>query len=126
MTRLRWAVAASGWVALAATALPAAFPLRVLVTAVFLLVCPGLAVTLLFTARPFAPEAGRAALVEAAVLTGALSLSLSALVAEALFLSHAFSPTWALLVLAVLSSLAALAPVLVRAKNAVRPAASDD
>lgn len=126
MTRLRWALAASGWVALATTVLPAAFPLRILVTVAFLLVCPGLAVTLLFTKGAFVPEAGRAALVEAAVLTGALSLSLSTLVAEALFLSHTFSAARALLVLAVLSSAAALAPVLSRAKNPFRPAAGDD
>ncbi|NGO09053.1 hypothetical protein G5C60_15965 [Streptomyces sp. HC44] len=126
MTRLRWTIAASGWVALATSALPASFPLRVFVTVAFLLTCPGLAVTLWFTGGAFTSGAGRAAVLEAAVLTGAISLSLSALVAEALFLSHAFAPTRALLVLAVLSSVAALAPALPRAKNAVRPAASDD
>lgn len=126
MTRLRWTIAASGWVALATTALPAAFPLRVLVTVAFFVICPGLAVRLMVTGGEFTAGTGRAAVLEAAVLTGAISLSLSALVAEALFLSHAFTPTRALLVLAVLTSVAALTPALPRAKNAVRRAASDD
>ncbi|TXS54667.1 hypothetical protein EAO75_01255 [Streptomyces sp. uw30] len=57
-------------------------------------------------------------MLEAAVLAGAISLSLSALVAEALFLSHIFTPIRALLVLAVLTSVAALAPALPRARDA--------
>ncbi|SBT88087.1 hypothetical protein GA0115233_100131 [Streptomyces sp. DI166] len=110
MNGLRWTVAASGWVALAATALPAEFPLRVLVTVVFLLTCPGLAVTLAFARKSFASGAGRAAVLEVTVLAGALSLSISALVAEALFLTEVFTPTRALITLAVITSAAALAP----------------
>jgi hypothetical protein len=120
MNRLRWGVALSGWVALAATALPEAFPLRVAIPAVFLLCCPGLATTLLCTGQAVGRDkAGRAAVLESAVLTGTISLALSALVAQALFLSNTFSPGRALLVLAVLTSAAALAPVLSRVKAAV-------
>lgn len=117
MTPLRWGVAAYGWVALATTALPDAFPLRVLVNSAFLLTGPGLAATWWWTGRPFTLKAGRAAVLEAAVLIGAVSLSLSVLVVEVLFLSHLFTPTRALLILAVLTSVLALAPARSWAKN---------
>jgi uncharacterized membrane protein YcaP (DUF421 family) len=77
-----------------------------------------LAAALVWTGRAFTRKAGRAALLEAAVVTGAVSLSLSALVVEVLFLSNLFTPTRALLVLAVLTSVLALAPARSRAKNA--------
>lgn len=109
MTWLRWVLAASGWLALAATALPAASVLRVSVMVVFLLVCPGLAAVL-----PLWPTArrgpGRAAILEIPVLSVVLSLSLSVLVVEALFLSGTFTARRALLVLAVLTSVLALMP----------------
>ncbi|WAZ25444.1 hypothetical protein STRCI_006945 [Streptomyces cinnabarinus] len=117
MTRLRWAIAASGWVALSTTALPAEFPLRVSVTVAFLLTCPGLAVTVWSNGGTFTSGTGRAAVLESAVLAGALSLSVSALVAEALFLGGVFTLTRALLVLALLTSVAALAPALPRATS---------
>jgi hypothetical protein len=126
MTRLRWSVAASGWVALATTALPEAFPLRVAVIVAFLLTCPGLAVTLWPSAGAFSSGAGRAAVLEAAVLVGAISLALSALVAEALFLTGVFTTTRALLILAILTSAAALTPALPRMRKAVRPTANGD
>ncbi|NUK05616.1 DUF1616 domain-containing protein [Streptomyces lunaelactis] len=105
----RWGLAASGWLALAATVPPAGTPLRVFVTAVFLLVCPGLAAV-----QSLRPAARRsrdpAELLEAAVLSVVVSLSLSVLVAEALFLSGTFTARRALLALAVLTSLLALVP----------------
>jgi hypothetical protein len=109
VTALRWGLAASGWPALAATALPPSHPLRVIVTTVFLLLCPGLA-----TGRPAWLRALRGArptvLLEAFVLAVMLSLALSALVAEAFFLSDAFTPGRALLALAVITSALALTP----------------
>ncbi|MFD5157229.1 hypothetical protein ACFWMJ_04025 [Streptomyces hawaiiensis] len=112
MNGLRWAVALSGWAALAASRLPETSPVRQAAVAVFLLVCPGLAATLLWAGELFAPRAGGARLLEGAVLTGAVGLSLTALVAEALFLSNAFTLTRALLILAILCSALALASVL--------------
>jgi hypothetical protein len=109
MTSLRWGLAASGWLALAATELPAANPLRVIVTAVFLVVCPGLAAV-----RPVQRAARRGpgwgVVLEPAVLSVVLSLSLSVLVAEAFFLSHTFTAGRALLALAVLTTVLAMAP----------------
>ncbi|MEU6528922.1 hypothetical protein ABZ869_07000 [Streptomyces sp. NPDC046928] len=110
MTRLRWCVALSGWVALVATALPEASPLRVGTTVAFLLVCPGLAATLRGTGHGSRREDGRTAVLAQAVLAGAVSVSLSALVAEALFLVGLFSPVRALLVLAALTSAMVLVP----------------
>jgi len=100
--------AVSGWVALAATALPAANPLRVLLVTAFLLVCPGAAAV-----RLAAPEldrrARRPALLETCVLTMALSLSIVTLVAEGFYLTHSFTTPRALSVLAALTTLLALA-----------------
>ncbi|MGW1490327.1 hypothetical protein [Streptomyces sp. NPDC002402] len=109
MTWLRWVLAVSGWLALAATVPPAGTPLRVVVTAVFLLVCPGLAAV--GPVRPAARRgAGRVEVLEVAVLSVVLSLSLSVLVAEAFFLSGTFTARRALLALAVLTSVLALMP----------------
>ncbi|MEV5101869.1 hypothetical protein ACFQ7G_29245 [Streptomyces massasporeus] len=109
MTWVRWAVAVSGWVAVAATLLPQSSPLRWAVTACFLLVCPGLAATLLWARPTLSRGAGPAHLLESALLTGAVSLALTALAAEALYLSNVFTVTRALLVLAVLCSVLVLA-----------------
>jgi len=107
---LRFPLALSGWVALAATVLPAGAAARVLITTLFLLACPGLAA--MRWIRPNRPplDPVRVAALEAGVLAVLLSLALSALVAEALFLSHAFSADRALLVLASLTSVLALVP----------------
>ncbi|HEV3173233.1 MAG TPA: hypothetical protein VGZ32_22995 [Actinocrinis sp.] len=107
---LRLGLAASGWLALAATALPAGTPPRVIISFVFLLVCPGAAATRLGDAalRRSRQRLGR---LELFVLTIALSLSIGALVAEAFLLTHSFSPTRTLVVLAAFTSIAALYPV---------------
>jgi len=110
MTRLRWCVALSGWVALVATALPEGSPVRVGATVAFLLVCPGLAATLRGTGHGPRREDGRTALLAQAVLAGAVSIALSALVAEALFLIGLFSPVRALLALAALTTAMVLVP----------------
>ncbi|MEU2783570.1 MULTISPECIES: hypothetical protein [unclassified Streptomyces] len=110
MNRLRWCVALSGWVALISTALPAASPVRVGATVTFLLVCPGLAATLWGTGHGPRREDGRTALLARVVLAGAVSVALSALVAEALFLIGLFSPVRALFALAALTTAMVLVP----------------
>ncbi|MEV8087018.1 hypothetical protein [Streptomyces nigra] len=110
MTRLRWCVALSGWAALIATALPAASPVRVATTVVFLLVCPGLAATLRGSRHGPRREDGRTALLARIVLAGAVSVALSALVAEALFVVGLFSPVRALITLAALTTAMVLVP----------------
>ncbi|WP_405854513.1 hypothetical protein OG361_17220 [Streptomyces sp. NBC_00090] len=111
MTLLRLGLAASGWLALLATALPDAAPVRVAVVTAFLLVCPGLAA--LLALRPGArPVRGGhpAGALEAALLTLVLGLALATLVAVALFLGGVFTATRSLLALAVLTSALALLP----------------
>lgn len=106
----RLGLALSGWVAVAVTALSSAVFPRVPVVTVFLLVCPGLAA--LRWVRPpgegWAPD--RVATLESCVLAVALSLALSTVVAEALFLGDAFSLGRALVILAALTSVLALVP----------------
>ncbi|MFJ9517266.1 family 16 glycosylhydrolase [Kitasatospora sp. NPDC101801] len=92
-------LAASGWVALGALALPA--PVRLPVTLAYLLVGPGLALS-----RP--PRAGRRTLTTV-VLAVALSLAVETLLAVALFLGDWFTPARAVLLLAVLTTSAVLA-----------------
>ncbi|MFC8785030.1 hypothetical protein ACFW20_06560 [Streptomyces nigra] len=110
MTWLRWCVALSGWVALIATALPEASPVRAATTVAFLLVCPGLAATLRGSGHGPRREDGRTALLAQIVLAGAVSVALSALVAEALFVVGLFSPVRALIALAALTSAMVLVP----------------
>ncbi|WP_128379381.1 hypothetical protein [Streptomyces cavernae] len=116
MRSLRWGLAASGWVALAATALQAGHPLRVACMTVFLVLCPGLAavsglrLTALSTGGWAALRPDPYALLKTVVLTVVLSLALSMLVAEALFLGGAFTTERAVLVLAAVTSVLALLP----------------
>ena len=101
-------LALSGWVALGATLLPAAEPLRVLLVVLFLVFCPGAAAV-----RWAAPAPDRrnrlSALLETGILAVALSLAIGALVAEAFFLSHRFTSARALATLAVITTLLVLA-----------------
>ncbi|WP_395361154.1 hypothetical protein ACHGLA_15690 [Streptomyces sp. YH02] len=118
MTFLRLGLAASGWLALLATGLPGAAPVRVAAVTVFLLVCPGLAAQLAL--RPAGPprRAGHPAVIlEAALVALVLGLALATLVAVALFLGGVFTATRSLLVLAVLTSVLALLPRRSGARN---------
>ncbi|MER5573869.1 hypothetical protein [Streptomyces massasporeus] len=128
MIALRCLVALSGWIALAATGLPEMSPARLVVTSLFLLVCPGLAAVLLWAGELLTRgTAGAARLLEGALLAGAVSLSLTALVAEALFLTHTFTLTRAVLILAVLCSALVLASSLrSEGRRAHRAAAGKD
>ncbi|WP_329562911.1 family 16 glycosylhydrolase [Kitasatospora sp. NBC_01266] len=109
---VRIALALSGWIALLATALPAAGPLRTVLTAAFVLVCPGAAVLRPALSPRAADAGGRTALdlLEDLVLTPAVSLALAVLVAQAFLLNHAFTVPRALGVLAVVTTVAALWP----------------
>lgn len=126
MSLLRLGLASSGWVALGAVALlPEAAVLRVILTTAFLLVCPGLAalrVGLPAPARAMDP----AIFLETAALALVVSMSLSVLVAEVLFLSGVFTVTRALLALAVLTSLLALLSHPGGTRGPARRAAPDD
>ncbi|KQV12123.1 MULTISPECIES: glycoside hydrolase family 16 protein [unclassified Kitasatospora] len=106
---LRLVLALSGWVALLAAQFGPDGPLRVALTAAFLLSCPGTAAMLL--ARPVPTRAtsfpDRLA---AGVLALALSVTISALVAEAFFLSHEFTVGRVLVTLAALTTVLALVP----------------
>jgi hypothetical protein len=106
----RLGLALSGWAAAAFTVLPAAAFPRVLVVAAFLLVCPGTAA--LRWVRPPGEERDpeRVAVLESGVLAVVLSLALSVLVAEALFVTGIFTLARALLILAALTSVLALLP----------------
>jgi hypothetical protein len=114
MLGYRIALALSGWIALAATRLPAASPARVTIAALFLLICPGLALVRIPAAvrarcgRPLEP-------LETGVLTVALSFAAGALVSEAFYLTDSFTLARAGAALALLTSLAALCPVPARA-----------
>ncbi|MER5735505.1 MULTISPECIES: hypothetical protein [unclassified Streptomyces] len=101
----RAALAASGWIALAATALPGGSPLRWIPVLAFVGIAPGLALLL---PRP----AGRrpAARLETLALAAPLSLSPATLLATGLFLADAFSVTAFLGVLAGFVTVAALLP----------------
>ncbi|MBC3839848.1 family 16 glycosylhydrolase [Streptacidiphilus sp. 4-A2] len=103
------ALAASGWVALAATQLPAANPLRVAVVTAFLLIGPGTAAV-----RLAAPKLDRrdrkAARLECVVLTLAVSLAIGTLVAEVFYLTRSLSTVRAVSALAALTTVLALAP----------------
>lgn len=106
----RLALAVSGWVAMAFTALQAGgFP-RVFVVSVFLVLCPGLAAVRWARPPGAVRDPGGVAALESCLLAVVLSLTLSLLVAEALFLAHAFTLHRALLILAALTSVLALVP----------------
>ncbi|MEU9061956.1 hypothetical protein AB0D13_24610 [Streptomyces sp. NPDC048430] len=104
-TLIRAALALSGWVALAATALPGGSPLRW--APVLLFVCLGPGFALLYPQPgPLRPGAR----LEAAALAAPLGLSVAVVAATALFLVEGFSGTAFLMVLAAFTTLAAALP----------------
>ncbi|MFJ8924512.1 hypothetical protein ACIREK_34120 [Streptomyces sp. NPDC102415] len=102
---IRAAPALSGWVALAATALPGGSPLRWIPVLLFVCFGPGLA---LLYPQPGPPRPG--ARLEAAALAAPVGLSLAVLTATSLFLVRSFSGTAFLVSLAALTTLAAALP----------------
>ena len=107
--QIRYGLVLCGWVALAAAALPAGLmPLRVVVTAAFLLVCPGAAALQLThpAHRGRVPKG-----LEFVVLSVAFSVTIDTLVAEAFYFSRSITAARAIGALALLTSLMALYPV---------------
>jgi uncharacterized membrane protein len=99
--RDRIALAASGWVALALTALPLGSVVRAVAAFLFLLSCPGAALVRHWPVRDR---------LERAVLAVAVSMASAMLVAEALMVGRAWSAELALVGLAAVTSIAALLP----------------
>jgi len=108
----RYMLAATGWLALAATFFPAASLERIVPTVAFLVLAPGAA--LVGMQRRLSRGAEQRDLLENAVLTVVASLSIATLVSEGFFLGHAFTMLRAMAVLAGITSIAALLPVRVR------------
>jgi hypothetical protein len=107
-------LAASGWIALAATTLPAVSPGRIAASLVFVLICPGAAV-MRIVAATMAKDARYEPMLTAA-LTVAASLAVVTLVSEAFFLAGNFSMPRCVAVLAALTSLMAFVPGLLPAR----------
>ncbi|MFH9041205.1 hypothetical protein ACH4FA_17910 [Streptomyces sp. NPDC017966] len=104
-TRLRVLVGASGWLALAATAVPGPSPLRWIPVLLFTLFGPG-------SAALYPQPGGLApgARLEAVALAAPVSLSLGVLTATSLFLVEGFSMTAFLVSLATFTTVAAALP----------------
>ncbi|WP_399887416.1 hypothetical protein ACGH7X_22830 [Streptomyces sp. BBFR51] len=115
---LRVLVAASGWLALAATAVPGPSPLRWIPVLLFTLFGPGCAAL-----YPQPRGLAEGARLEAAALAAPVSLSLGVLTATALFLVEAFSTTAFVVSLAVFTTVTAALPGL--PLPAARRAAAD-
>lgn len=108
---VRIGLAVSGWVELAATLLPVGSAVRAVVTFGFVLFCPGIAVARLaqallvrFGARPMDA-------LEVFVVAVGVGLALGALVSEAFYLAQGFTAVRVVVVLAVITTVAALLPV---------------
>ncbi|WP_327319398.1 hypothetical protein [Streptomyces sp. NBC_01235] len=122
---LRCGLAVSGWLAVAAeTELSAGSALRALVTAVFLLVCPGLAAAR-WARSAEEREIGWTAILETAVLAVVVSLALSVLAVVPFYLNGAFTTLRVLMALAVVTSSLALLPLPGRAGPRALRAAPD-
>ncbi|MFI5565883.1 hypothetical protein ACIA6T_00590 [Streptomyces sp. NPDC051740] len=104
-THVRVLIGASGWLALAATAVPGPSPLRWIPVLVFTLFGPGWAA---LYPQPDGPATG--ARLEAVALAAPISLSLGVLTATSLFLVEGFSATSFLVSLAVFTTVVAALP----------------
>jgi hypothetical protein len=104
----RIALAASGWIVLALTALPLGSPERMAAASLFLLWCPGAALV-----RHWPGSDG----MERTVLATAVSMSADMLVAEALIVAHFWSATLALAALSTITTVAALVPAAPRGEG---------
>ncbi|HEY6275761.1 MAG TPA: hypothetical protein VIX86_05475 [Streptosporangiaceae bacterium] len=104
------ALAVSGWAALAVTIWVQQQPARSIAVFAFILTAPGIAVIRLLPPREF---------LERAVLAIALSLSLAALVAEAVAIAHILRPTLVLSILAGVCSAAAVTEMVREARKQV-------
>ncbi|MFJ8112573.1 hypothetical protein [Streptomyces sp. NPDC096132] len=119
-TRLRVLVGASGWLALAATAVPGPSPLRWIPVLLFVLFGPGCAA---LYPQPGGLASG--ARLEAVALAAPISLSLGVLAATSLFLVEGFSMIAFLVSLAAFTTVTAALPGLplpAARRGAVEPA----
>jgi hypothetical protein len=119
-TLTRTALALTGWVALAATALPAGSPLRWAPVLLFVCFGPGLALLYPRTGPP-----GPGGRLEAAALAAPLGLSVAVIAATSLFLVEDFSGTAFLVSLAAFTTLASALPGLPLPAAAPGPAERD-
>lgn len=114
MSGSRWPMpllAASGWLTLLVTQTADPGPLRLIVSVVFLLTCPGAAVLALV--RPLLGRRDHTGdAMESMALTLALSVALGIIVSEAFFLGGTFTMVRAVTALAALTSVAALGALL--------------
>jgi hypothetical protein len=110
------ALAASGWIALASTTLPALAPLRVLATLAFILLCPGTAILRITAATAPGRTDGYEPLLRA-TLAVAASLSVATLVSEVFLLTGGFTMQRCVMALAALTTALALAPGLIQARR---------
>jgi hypothetical protein len=106
--RTPYVLAASGWIALASTALPPASPARVIATLAFLLWCPGAAVMRIVAVTTLAADRYEPML--AAALAVAVSLAIATLASAAFFLAGSFTVTRCLATLAAFTTVAAYVP----------------
>ncbi|HWU05544.1 MAG TPA: hypothetical protein VN520_03935 [Streptomyces sp.] len=104
-TLTRAALALSGWVTLAATALPGNTPARWVPVLLFVCFGPGLALLI-----PQPGPLGPGARLETAALAAPLGLSLAVIAATTLFLAESFSGTAFLVSLAAFTTLASALP----------------
>ncbi|WP_113701542.1 DUF1616 domain-containing protein [Nonomuraea lactucae] len=115
-------LAASGWLAVLVTETAAGAPLRVVVTMVFLLLCPGAAVIGLM--RPLLGRRDHTGdAMESAALAFAISIGLGMIVSELYFLTATFTMSRALMTLAAFTTVAALGALVTtrRARRAPAP-----
>ena len=101
-------LAASGWIALAATSmLPALSPLRAVSAVLFIAICPGVAAVRLASETRTERAAHREPMLTAALVVGS-SLALATLAAESLFLARCFTAQRCVIVLSLLTDVMVL------------------
>lgn len=110
-------LAASGWIAFAATPLPPSSALRAVVTVLFIAVCPGAAV-MRITRTPEPESTDRSDLAFETVAVTSASLALTAIAGESLLLAGVFTQPHCVMALAAVTTL--LAAVAGRGTNAGR------
>lgn len=103
-------LALSGWIALAATAMPTQSPVRVVVAVAFLMVCPGAAAVVVADALMVRRGGQPYGWLAAVVIAVAVSLALGTLVSEAFALTGMFTMVRCVIALAALTTALALVP----------------
>jgi len=107
-------LALSGWIALAATAMPGQSPVRIVVAVAFLMGCPGAAAVLAADALMVRRGGRPYGWLAAVVIAVAVSLAVGTLVSEAFALTGTFTMVRCVIALAALTTALALASWLAR------------